>query len=294
MYNSAEEASGQYHTLFFLRRHWFKTIEDYAARNLTYGKDKLIALSGLAHTYCKNHERGEYAAGLWEADMPSALLWETIQSSLPERPPEYRAPSWSWAAVDGIISYRSQMLESEPQHGGIWLPETGASPRQDPLEYDFGAFRVESMSVTPTSDLDTMGAVSAGYIMLKGLIVTAIIDEEPSSDSKYNWLRDKKGDVVGALLADVRNEVHPREDIFCISIRNEVDGALETIPEELMKMKHEQDEDDVGGDETVMGLGLARIRTGAEDGEVYRRLGIVRWVRKALYADTEVSTLKVV
>lgn len=73
-----------------LRCRWFNTVQGYSQRELTYGKDKLIALSGLAHYYyeCegpsgasynhhKGEQRGKYAAGLWEVDMPSALLWQT-------------------------------------------------------------------------------------------------------------------------------------------------------------------------------------------------------------------------
>ena len=121
-------------------------------RELTKGADKLIALSGLAHSYYEREgkpgvshkdykagHRGKYGAGLWEADMPSALLWRSRSA---QRPSEYRAPSWSWASVDGHISYDSQELESEAQYGGIWLPDDPPSPRES-SEYDFGGFRVE-------------------------------------------------------------------------------------------------------------------------------------------------------
>ena len=164
-------------------------MHNYSQRELTYGKDKLIALSGLAHDYFergrqseetshthdRGKQRGKYAAGLWEADMPSALLWRTHQfppdmtqpvnaSPLhpPWRPSEYRAPSWAWASVDAHISYDSQMLDGEAKYGGIWLPEDPPSPRA-PSEYDFGAFRIQEMETT-TSASDPMGAVSAGHM----------------------------------------------------------------------------------------------------------------------------------
>ena len=271
---------------------------------MTKGTDKLIALSGLAHSYYeregksgvphkdyKGGRRGKYAAGLWEADMPSALLWRTRSA---QRPSEYRAPSWSWASVDGLISYDSQMLESEAQYGGIWLPDDPPSPRKS-SEYDFGAFRVKEIETT-TSPLDRMGAVSAGHITIKGLIAITIADEESyttsrsDSASTYNFLRDRDGLVVGALLGDVQTEVRPN-DIYCVSVRNEQDGAVLEMPKELSSMNHRTVGDESERIEMVMGLGL--VKTGEEDGNLFKRLGLVRWVRKDLFVGKEVATIRI-
>ncbi len=298
-------------------------MQDYCQRELTYGKDKLIALSGLAHYYYeheghsgsshknyKGEKQGKYAAGLWEADMPSALLWRTHQyppgmtqainaspRQPPQRPSEYRAPSWSWASVDGHISYDSQMLENETKYGGIWLPDDPPSPRES-SEYDFGAFRVQEIE-TITSSSDPMGAVSAGYITLKGLVATAIIDEETYSDSQpnmpstYTWLRDPDSLIVGTLLADVQTEVRPHNIIYCISVRDEQDGAEVKMPKDFDKVRGGQVSDHFEKSEMIMGLGLARIGED-EDGVVFKRLGLVRWVRKDLFFGKDVSTIKIV
>lgn len=298
-------------------------MQDYSRRTLTYGKDKLIALSGLAHDYyeregqsgasykcSKSERRGKYAAGLWEVDMPSALLWRTHQYPPnmdqavnapplrpPQRPSRYRAPSWSWASIDGPVSYDSQMLDSDADYGGIWLPDDPPSPRES-SEYDFGAFRVQEIETT-TSSLDSMGAVSAGHITLTGIVATAIIDEETYTISQlglpsaYTWLRDPDGLVVGALLADVQTEVRPYHNIYCVSTRDEQDGAEVKMPAELDKVIHEQIGDHFEKSEMVMGLGLARMREEA-DLKVFRRLGLVRWVRKELFAGKGVSTIKIV
>ena len=273
---------------------------------MTKGTDKLIALSGLAHSYYeregesgvshkdyKGGRRGKYAAGLWEADMPSALLWRSRSA---QRPSEYRAPSWSWASVDGRISYDSQMLESEAQYGGIWLPDDPPSPRES-SEYDFGAFRIEKIETT-TSPLDRMGAVSAGHITITALVALTIIDEESytisqsSSASTYNFVRDIDGLVVGALLADVLTEVG-RNNIYCVSVRNEQDGAVLEMPKELRNINHKTagvESENIG---MVMGLGLVKIEEG-DDGNVFKRLGLVRWVSKDLFDGKAVSTIKII
>lgn len=293
-------------------------MKDYCQRKLTYTNDKLIALSGLAHDQYERegqsgaslkYYKGKYAAGLWEVDMPSALLWRTHQYPVdktqfrnapsvepPQRPSEYRAPSWSWASVDGHVSYDSQMLHNSVIPQGIWLKDDPPSPRKT-SEYDFGAFRVQEIATVARSS-DLMGAVSAGQITLIGLVAAAIVDEEHHTTSRtglsstYSWLRDLDEFVVGALLVDVRDEVRPSMRIYCVSVRDEQDGAEVEIPTELDEVNRGQ----VGGhserNEMIMGLGLAE--TGGEgDGRVFRRVGLVRWVRKELFVGKEASTVKI-
>ena len=304
-----------------LRRRWFETVEDYSKRKLTNSKDKLIALSGLAHSYYegespsgvsdktfKGGRWGKYAAGLWEADMPSALLWRTViwRTRSAQRSLEYRAPSWSWASIDGIISYESQMLKSGDKYGDEWFPDDlrnwlpddpdYLSSIRDSSEYDFGAFCVQEIETT-TSSLDPMGAVSAGHIILTGLVAVAITNEETYTFSRsgslatYTWLRDPDGLVVGALLADVPSEMRP-SNIYCVSVRDERLGALVAMPEELDNVNRRRVGDKFERVEMVMGLGLARI--GEEDEKLFMRLGLVRWMRKDLFAGKEASIIKIV
>ncbi|KAL1636617.1 hypothetical protein SLS58_009741 [Diplodia intermedia] len=81
--------------------HWFAIAAWYSSRQLTYGTDKLIALSGLAKVASSAGQVGRYFAGIWENDLCYGLLWicsgDCVQS------PSYRAPSWSWASIDGQI-----------------------------------------------------------------------------------------------------------------------------------------------------------------------------------------------
>ena len=77
---------------------WKEILRRYSSRNLTKPSDKLPALSGLAHEY-QMKWGDEYLAGLWRKDLWKSLLWRKNEEyTLPEpkRPPEYRAPSWSW------------------------------------------------------------------------------------------------------------------------------------------------------------------------------------------------------
>ncbi|KAH8658328.1 hypothetical protein BX600DRAFT_514824 [Xylariales sp. PMI_506] len=43
-----------------------------------------------------------YLAGLWEDALPENLVWTTRRSA--RRSSQYRAPTWSWACLDGDVS----------------------------------------------------------------------------------------------------------------------------------------------------------------------------------------------
>lgn len=97
-----------------IQRHYYEMVSEYSKRDLTYSKDKLPAFSGLAGRY-RDAFDGEYLAGLWSTDFHRGLLW-----SLRLSPPSsscsavhpYRAPSWSWASVDGWIACGTQQPET--------------------------------------------------------------------------------------------------------------------------------------------------------------------------------------
>ncbi|KAH7073785.1 heterokaryon incompatibility protein-domain-containing protein [Paraphoma chrysanthemicola] len=98
---------------------WKGTVEEYSRRKMTFGKDKLLAISGIAAEYAKLFQC-EYLAGLWQFDLISELAWyvtkldftnatNPVLPRLP-RPKVWRAPSWSWAAVDGVVASHSLLF----------------------------------------------------------------------------------------------------------------------------------------------------------------------------------------
>lgn len=94
---------------------WVRLVENYSSRAFTKSSDKLIALAGLARLVQRNYP-SRYLAGLWEDDLPEALLWHKASGWL-KRPNKYRAPSWTWAALDGAVHYPIHMdsiLFSDP------------------------------------------------------------------------------------------------------------------------------------------------------------------------------------
>lgn len=81
---------------------WYKLVNAYVQRKLSFEQDKFPALSALARSVCDRSPEQRYLAGLWASDLHRGLLWTTT-SWMPfeqyYQPPDapYVAPSWSWA-----------------------------------------------------------------------------------------------------------------------------------------------------------------------------------------------------
>ncbi|KFY47029.1 hypothetical protein V494_00204 [Pseudogymnoascus sp. VKM F-4513 (FW-928)] len=82
---------------------WYSILEQYSRRNLTVASDKFPALSGVAAQFAQL-TGDQYIAGLWERDLKVGLLWRCEEPKHSRRPQDFRAPTWSWAALDGEIS----------------------------------------------------------------------------------------------------------------------------------------------------------------------------------------------
>lgn len=86
---------------------WTSIVANYTRRRLTVGADRLPALSGIAQKFSKAWS-DEYFAGHWKRQFVASLSWRRSRGTSDEYfPPvlEYRAPSWSWASIDGPVEF---------------------------------------------------------------------------------------------------------------------------------------------------------------------------------------------
>lgn len=86
---------------------WKRVVERYSTTSLTKPEDKLIALAGIAEHISKRIGKDEYVVGMFGKYLASQLLWrvnpkyEDEMYKYPQRrAPKWRAPTFSWAAVD--------------------------------------------------------------------------------------------------------------------------------------------------------------------------------------------------
>jgi hypothetical protein len=137
---------------------WVQIVSGYTKCELTYARDKLVALSGLVHLF---HERtgDEYLAGLWRSRFCELLNWRVVSRAWkPQRiRPAYRAPSWSWASIDGQIEY--------------------------PVFGDKQLATIEDINILPLAH-DTAGQIADGHVIVKGLLFQAKLS--PCRNSKMS------------------------------------------------------------------------------------------------------------
>ncbi len=90
-----------------LLQHWLRILVSYSERKSSLPSDKLPALSALAASYAAVFGP-EYLAGIWARSAVQQLCWRGTDSRLFfTRPTGYRAPSWSWAALNGPVYFPS-------------------------------------------------------------------------------------------------------------------------------------------------------------------------------------------
>ncbi|KAK5715869.1 hypothetical protein LTR15_009694 [Elasticomyces elasticus] len=139
---------------------WLKHIENYSGRKLTYESDKLVAVSGLAKQLAA--AVGDiYYAGLWKNHMIEDLCWRTYPVTEERRQvsggfahrygrrlctitaqSNYRAPSWSWASLNGDIKFI-------------------------PVDYSRLVAEVVAAHVESTSVVNPYGSASSGWLKIK-------------------------------------------------------------------------------------------------------------------------------
>lgn len=129
---------------------WYNIVRRFTHCVLTYPNDILPALQGVAGRMQILRDCAYYA-GLWEDTLCSDLLW--ISDSDTPSPPmtcKYRAPSWSWASIDGPVAW----------------PYSQNSIKKE--------IHVISASTTPAGD-DPLGELTAGALKLRGRSLPGIL-----------------------------------------------------------------------------------------------------------------------
>lgn len=98
---------------------WYRMLEEYSDKKLTFASDNLKAVSGLAALFRETHG-GEFAGGLWEEDLQFGLSWYVGLGDKRPVSDAAEGPSWSWPAVGKVrLRFRSWRGTSGP------LPRVG-------------------------------------------------------------------------------------------------------------------------------------------------------------------------
>ena len=146
-------------------RMWIRIIEDLSSRNLTVSGDKLACLSGIAHEFHSVFNDAAYVAGLWSHDFHRSLVWEGTQTSRQVQP--YRAPTWSWAACEGLLKWNqtSDLLSA--------------------VSSDLNLV-ITNWHVDLSNASDPFGQVTGGYLDVDAVCIAATYTVNPDSEL-FGW-----------------------------------------------------------------------------------------------------------
>lgn len=171
-----------------LYEYWNQIVQGYCHRSVTFDKDRLPAIAGIARMIGEALQ-DQYLAGLWRGNLQCGLAWysfddgigtlsrglEAYLQNIRER--NYVAPSWSWAALSA--------MEYEP------TPDTCL----------FEESTIVDVS-TKTISEDLYGQVSVGVLRIRAKMAR-MPNRIPVHEGRYwkdFWIPSFEGDVDGIYV----------------------------------------------------------------------------------------------
>lgn len=222
---------------------WQCIVTDYSKKSHTVASDKLPAIAGIAKKFHEFH-LDEYLAGLWRNSLLDDLLWVhgRFRPSPNYNNEEYRAPSWSWAAVNGYVRWP-------------FANRNGTYPHFSKLvDYEI-----------TKKGRDEFGQVSDGYIVLEGP-TWRLPTEANSALEGYNTfsasiLHDRKARWPRLLSDGIFDKIEGVPFIEAYALESNAYGHLLSV----LRVSH------TGG----LLLALDEEKTSSEGRCVYTRVGVI-------------------
>jgi hypothetical protein len=189
-------------------KNWHHVVEEFSKLQLTYDRDRLPALAGLAGQNRRNFQQ-KYLAGIWGDNLPQDLLWSVKDGAKAKRPVQHSPPTWSWASSNGSVSFQNIGPDN------------------------FLLCRVIDAESVPANTSNPMGEVSAGRIVISGRLREARLhypkegatlsdrEKNPPEYSRYNLSIDGQYYVFDAdydLAAQGPHRIKDGQRIYFIAI----------------------------------------------------------------------------
>lgn len=194
------------------RKTWRDIVREYSKRHLTFGKDKLPALAGVAYEIAAMSCQ-TYVAGLWKEDIINDLLWCRDFPTVPLPRPPYRAPSWSWASIDSPVVWSKSLSYPVMQNAQVLDCQTKVISKVAPL-----------------------AGVSDGYLKIRGLMRKILVvcsrPEEVLDRQTLKPLAFAQWDAFDArpvTSTDPRLKGAQVEELCCLQILTEAGLLLRRV-----------------------------------------------------------------
>jgi len=191
---------------------WYHVVSQYSKRRLSNPHDVFAAVSSLARL-TQHGLQSRYLAGVWESDLVPGLMWipfhhhwskhPPLKRPSPTKfapPPVTRAPSWSWAAVEGPVFYTYRGLPKFRRPGFITArPALGRPGRWSPkpdADCDAGVLHVPSLELHVTARVVRAG-IAAVSMSAREYLVSAKEDTRRLGKVVTNGVLLRPADSVG-------------------------------------------------------------------------------------------------
>lgn len=194
---------------------WQKMVEEYSRLLLTREMDRLPALSGIANTLWQG-----YLAGIWIGHIPQSLCWATDATCnvFIRRPFEYRAPSFSWASIEGPVNYYNcspageQFSQSKKGNVVATLVQQGSAMEGlDPRgRMKHGQITLRGYSGRATVTKIYIDATSTRCEIRRGEMVHEFQLDIPMCLGRAEPTEVQTGDAVMVLLLEYRKSIESR------------------------------------------------------------------------------------
>lgn len=173
---------------------WGYLVSSYTQRLLAFEGDKLLGIAGLAESYGRTMGVTGYLGGMWKENFLEQCLWTTdlyaVKNGVARHPKEYRAPSWSWASLDGHISSFG-VAANMP---AMMMPET--MPPNITCE-------VVDVRTTLTAAGNTFGMVSDGELVIRGRLRKLVWHSQLKNNRHH----------AGHLVKGAKNSQEPTDGV---------------------------------------------------------------------------------
>ncbi|KAK3402154.1 heterokaryon incompatibility protein-domain-containing protein [Sordaria brevicollis] len=178
---------------------WKWIVENYSNCDLSQPGDKLVAISGIAKRF-QSLLQDTYVAGMWRTNLETQVLWIKATYSTGTRPDVYRAPTWFWASLDGMV----------------WVSEWP----QDGCQME-----VEDVYLSYATS-DKTGGVTDGWLRLRGVLLGTKLVKSDVHELAFDFYLE--GDEMAARLT-LRMGVSPRVNFDVLGDIAEYEGVDDRI-----------------------------------------------------------------
>ncbi|ROV87921.1 hypothetical protein VSDG_09481 [Cytospora chrysosperma] len=222
---------------------WYVLLREYTWRELSNPHDIFAALSGIAQLTGQTLE-SRYLAGIWEADLLRGLLWKSCHQTQSggiswkrlgwppvtrPRPtflapaPVRRAPSWSWAAVQGPTVHISRL---RPRYSADKMV---VRPKQtNPDRWTTHQGCDANVLYMPWCELQVIGCLKALQVM-RSRDVSHYLNEEKRWTTYDKYKMIKYGVLLEPIAGEAQAGVGQVESLVAIVVFDVADEAVSVV-----------------------------------------------------------------